>query len=885
MSYLKNLEKFNTHSMSEDVVLSVSTGRDVLISNITKIIDDNLFHPENIQHVVLTGPRGMGKSFLLRYFQIIIKNRDNTDSHIDFALLPEEQHNVNLPSQFIDELLDVQTKTLSKSASWNNKDVNWERSLNKLIGKIEEGLQRYKNYLFIAVVENLDILIDDVFSSDLDQSKLRQLLSETKNFMLFGSSKRCDIDTNYNKRLFFAFQKYSLDPWTEEDYSNYFSKRYDLIKKERPDEFDKKDIGLLRNKLKAISKFTGGSPRMAVVLTNLLFDEDVVTTAQTLNNYVEDLSPYYQDLMKIMPKNSRILFDAMVRSKENISQSELAELVGAKQADISQAFKWLLNSNYIIGSKNKGEKFYRYSVADRVFVLFYNKRFIYQGFEYSYIKILSEFLISFYESRELSTYALKCLEGKNQNEGIQFARLVFDKEKMHYDRINWQKLEDIKNSLYYLVNSNTVSTIEEDKRITKNYNEEFEKNIEPHLISLKKWEAEKNIQEQAKELDQIGLGYKNLTHYEKAIEYHQKALELKEKEGSISGQAWSLGEIGWNYNKLQRYEKAIEYHQKALKLREIEDNISKQADEQAMIGVNYYFLKQYEKAIQCHQKALELRVKEGNISKQAVELKIIGMNYSFLQPYEKAIEYYQKYIELSEKGEDISEQAWVLSQIGWNFKKLKQYEKAIEYHQRAFELREKENNISEQAWNLGQIGWDYYQLQQYEKAIQCHQKALELRAKEGNISKQSDELLSIGVNYTFLQHYEKAFYYYQKALKLSEKEGNISDQTNELALIGVNYSFLQQYEKAIEYHQRAFELSEKENNISEQAMTLTQIGLNYHKLQQYEKAIEYHQRAFELSEKENNISDQAMNLTQIGLNYNELQQYEKTIEYHQRASN
>ena len=327
MSYLKNLERFNTHSMSEDVVLSISTGRDELIATISKIINDNLFEPGNMQHIVLTGPRGMGKSFLLRYFQVITKNRNNRDSFIDFALLPEEQHNINLPSRFIDELLNVQKKTLNKSAIWNNADENWGSSLNKLTDKINEGVKKYKNYLFIAGVENLDILINNVFSSDIEQSRLRQLLSETKHFMLLGSSKKCDIDTDYNKRLFFSFQKYSLEPWTEEDYTEYFNRRYELIKMEKPDEFDKRDIRLLRNKLKAISKFTGGSPRMAVVLTNLLFDEDAVSTAQTLNDIVEDLSPYYQDLIEKMPKKSKILFDALVRSEENISQSKLAELV------------------------------------------------------------------------------------------------------------------------------------------------------------------------------------------------------------------------------------------------------------------------------------------------------------------------------------------------------------------------------------------------------------------------------------------------------------------------------------------------------------------------------------------------------------------------------
>ena len=72
MNILRNIEKFNTHSMTEETILSVVTGREMLIQNLSTIIQENIQQPRTIQHVVLIGPRGMGKSFMLRYFQIIL---------------------------------------------------------------------------------------------------------------------------------------------------------------------------------------------------------------------------------------------------------------------------------------------------------------------------------------------------------------------------------------------------------------------------------------------------------------------------------------------------------------------------------------------------------------------------------------------------------------------------------------------------------------------------------------------------------------------------------------------------------------------------------------------------------------------------------------------
>ena len=400
MNQFKNIEKFNTHSMSDETVLSVVTGRDMLIHNLSAIIRENIMQPGTMQHIVLIGPRGMGKSFLLRYFQIITKRQDATEGFIDFALLPEEQHNINTVAGFIDELLARinNNEYPSKSSLWEVNEESWESSVYKLRSEIEKKKRQYGNYLFIAAVENIDVLLENVFNSKVDESRFRKLLSNTPNFMLFATSLKYDIDNQYNKRLFFAFQKFHIEPWKEDDYLNYFYKRFELLKQQNPEEYNSKDIGLLTNKLKAISRFTGGSPRMAVVLTNLIFNDDAVSIARTLNDIVEDLSPYYQDMMAKMPNRSKILFDTLIREKENISQSELALKVGTHQASISQAFKWLLDNNYLSGHKVSGEKQYRYSVSDRVFVLFYYKRYILNGIQCSYIRILADFLVSFYET-------------------------------------------------------------------------------------------------------------------------------------------------------------------------------------------------------------------------------------------------------------------------------------------------------------------------------------------------------------------------------------------------------------------------------------------------------------------------------------------------------
>jgi tetratricopeptide (TPR) repeat protein len=464
--------------------------------------------------------------------------------------------------------------------------------------------------------------------------------------MLFATSLKSDIDTDYNKRLFYAFQKFHVEPWNEDDYLNYFRKRFELLKQQNPDEYNKKDIGLLTNKLKAISRFTGGSPRMAVVLTNLIFNDDAISTARTLNDVVEDLSPYYQDLMFRMPPRSKILFDTLIREKENISQSELATKVGTLQATISQAFKWLLENNYISGHKVNGEKQYRYSVSDRVFVLFYYKRYVLNGLQCSYIRILADFLVSFYDTKELTKNTLKYLQSSNKPEGIEFARLVFQKTGHENKNINWENYKEVENEIKkigYKEEINSLFSIAENK-----LNEhDFREALLLHQEALEKAIQENDFFQQLICFEKIGWDFYKLKDYKKSIEYHQKACEIRKQEGENSKQAWNLKLIGRNYNELKDYEKAIEYHQKANELNEQEGNVSAQAWNLGRIGWDYKELKEYKKAIEYHQKAYELKKQEGDISGQAWNLGQIGVNHLFTEP-DKAWELFEdkKYFDI-----------------------------------------------------------------------------------------------------------------------------------------------------------------------------------------------------------------------------------------------
>jgi len=481
--------------MDDETILTVATGRKCLLGKVMKTLEDNLHSDSVAQHMLIRGPRGMGKSFFLKYLQIKFRQSGKFDN-CEFLLLPEEQNNINTPSDLIKLILSELTQQSGVDATtfWEEPDEVWQMELQKLKQCLSEKKSAQKDYMLVVVLENLDTFLRNIQSdkktAKVSESRFRHLLEKIKDLTIIGAVPRVDsdiIDGNYNKRLFHAFKKCTLKKWTTEDYFKYFDRRKDLS----DIQMTAAEESLKRAKLKALSHFTGGSPRMAVVLTNLLLEDDVISTANTLFGLIDDLTPYYQDLTKSIPKKSKILFDTLIRKGENLSQSELAEAVGATQNKISKAFLWLKDNGYVIGKKRSDSPAFSYQVADRIHVLYYQLREIHHNQGITPIWLLSDFLVAFYQSDELRTHAFKALSEQPSANANDLAKLYLISSGLFVK----ENLPDLESS------QDWMGLIEKNKEI-KILLEKIEEQIKTDN-QLPSTESKDNVNELIKFLDNI----------------------------------------------------------------------------------------------------------------------------------------------------------------------------------------------------------------------------------------------------------------------------------------------------------------------------------------------------------------------------------------------
>lgn len=639
------ISRFNPQRMTEEEVLSLSTGRDNLLK---QMMDDMqvCMHPNSNQHFIFYGPRGIGKSFFTRLLKIS-HDRSPTFKKSLFIQLPEEQSNIT----FVADLMDMISTKLegklfdSMTNRWDINENEWQNSKKRLTKSLEEIKIKDKIEHIFFTMENLQDFIPKL--SQQENGRMRELLSDFSNLTLIGSSLHPDIDNDYSKKLFQVFKKIDLKPWGEKDYITYYRKKAEF-KGIKP--LDEEKTKLSEHRIRAIANFTGGSPRLAVILNSLILNDDILSTLEIMNGIIDELTPYYQDLTKDIPPRSKILFDSLIRMGENITQSQLAAGLQPpqEQKTIAKSFSWLTDNFYVNAIKQKTGNVKHYYVRDRLYVLYYQNREIMADQKYSFVETFVEFLTDFYNQQELKTHLQKIDENHFLSKELLFAYIKKAGIELDEQCSLLQLKEAIENHNSDEYDFSYIDSLVSDKKYSKAIDEykkikHVKKDYNYHSTFGMLYGLNGNIKESIKEFAKsiklepknsegyysIGIAYSQNENYDLAIKNYKKCIDLNPKERNV------YYHLGRAYTEIDNFEEGIKYLSKSL---EIEPN---NPDAYAEIGLNYYSLKEYEISIEFYKKAIKL-----NPNSWLYHF-LIGSSLNQIEKYNLALKSFDKALHLN----------------------------------------------------------------------------------------------------------------------------------------------------------------------------------------------------------------------------------------------
>ncbi len=740
------VRSFMTHRMGDAEILALSTGRERELSRILAAVErSRKAAPGSMQHLVLYGARGFGKSFMARRVEVELRKEAPT---LPYLLLPEEQHNLQRSPHAFLELIAANlehrdgeedlgfTETHFRWPKKGEEQRQWDQAAVRLEAALDRAFADGKGPA-IVVVENFDTLLATLFKEPKDEQRLRRWLDRPGNRVMLFATATGTVDMDYERPLFKAFETVRLSPWSGEDCLDYFARQRAAEGKPPLD-------GEQTAKALAVADFIGGTPRLAQLLGQVLDNRDAMTVVETMSALADKLAEYYRRRIEDLPPLARGLLDALIRGGEPASQTELAKRVEAEgQSTIARVMQDLQRADLIRGAPAPDSRETLYKVVDRVFVHYYRERQGSRAVKTSPLSTILEFLKSFYSRDEQLAQAFKHLEAGRPAEARVFNRIALEGEpsgpRPYADRFPRRLAvycEAVEGALRHAPNALTTLLEESPEEVFHIYDglapssssaaALFAAVKAQALYRMGQYDKAEDLLEEALQ----DLGVDSIADVIVAAElsafcaHHlripQRAALIGSRlsERDLSSLPAALGSIGlrivvWSLGQLGRHEESVETAGKAIEAAQAADSKHDEAVSLRYMAWSFGQLGRHEEAVETAGKAIEAAQTAEDKGEEAGSLLLMAWSLGRLGRHEEAVEIAGKAIEAAQAAEDKGVEAASLRYMAWSLRQLGRHEEAAETASKAIEAAQAAEVKGEEAASLrimalSQIGLGRY---------------------------------------------------------------------------------------------------------------------------------------------------------------------------------
>lgn len=789
---MATLSAFNPHDMSEATVRTISTGRSQDLDKIITTVRGNL-KAGTISHLIVSAPRGYGKSFLMRLVQLeLTRLAREEDLPVAVVLMPEEMPHVREPETLLNEIV----RTLNGGAG-SAASLTWGEDDGALWDKAEEDLRRAidnhpnaRNGLIVALIENFDEIIRRAFSKEVQSSRLRRLLTEPQNrLMLISASSSGAFDSDYDKPLFRAFEEVRLAPWTLEECLAFFDRQ-------RCDAGKPPLDPIAKARARAVALFIGGTPRLATLLGDALFDDDVLYAADVLHKLVDELTPYYRDRVEALPGRSQKLLDALLRGGEPATQSELARRVNAPgQRAIAGPFQDLINERIVVGEKAVGSAEVLYRAADRVFAHFYRRRIVQHGTDVCPLEALVDLLANFFSPDEkrakISEFA-----GRDLIAEARVMAKLYDVDRGTSPAERRWILVDLASQYIprrllplasHKIREALLATAEHVERIA----------VDDAYATL---HAALNTNADYRDRALLFLA-RSMIDAHCGLEGGLKAAELAAAEAGKMGDVAivftaELGRI-WSLGQLERYDEALTAALDLARKAEVKGKSPVQAIALRYVGDFLNALGRLQESIAPTQQAAALAKREGDKREEVLALKLATVTLSALDRHEEVVATAHQAAASAELTGEKGEQAFFLRYAAFSLGALGRHEEVVTIAQRAAALAELTGEKGEQAIALRCAVFSLAALGNHKKAVATAFHAAVLAELSGEKREQAILLRYAAFSLGPLGRHEEAASAAQRAAVLADSAGDNAEQADSMRLAALALSRIGRSAEAI----------------------------------------------------------------------------------------
>ena len=328
------------------------------------------------QHMMLVGPRGMGKTTLGLRFLHAVKETSNFATDWQPVPFYEESYEIG-------DLADFWLAAL-RHLTRATDDPTWADRADTLVEDERDGERRAAYALaalmdfcrlsgrrLILFVENLDGIMEQM-RNEREAHSLRAILIERPEILLLGSANAVFEAIRSHGRPFYEFFRLIvLEGIGREETGRLLAVLADS--EERP------DISVAlngeRGRLETLRRLTGGNPRLLVLACRMLIESPLSTAFEDLERLVDEQTPYFKARIEQLPIQARKVFHCLADGWKPMLAKEVAAAANLSSSHASAQIRQLLERGYAREVRLPSQKRVRYEVGDRFYNIYYLLRF------------------------------------------------------------------------------------------------------------------------------------------------------------------------------------------------------------------------------------------------------------------------------------------------------------------------------------------------------------------------------------------------------------------------------------------------------------------------------------------------------------------------------
>ena len=407
----RRVMKYNPAFLSHEELLEQFVVRQDDLQAVLQTVRENT--ASSNQHVLVIGPRGSGKTMLVRRVAAAIAEDPSLCERWLPIIFAEESYQVTSPGELWLEAifhLGQQTKDdrwLAKyneyGAQWRDEDTMRERALGQLLAFADEQGKR-----LLLIVENLGSLLGDQISDD-DAWKLRHTLQNEPRIMLLATAtSRFEEIDNAGKAMYELFRVHHLHPLNQDATRTLWHVLTGQT--------------LEGDRVRPMQILTGGNLRLLVILSAFGARQSLRELMNDLVALVDEHTEYFKSHLDALAPVERKVYLGLAELWDPATARDVAVVARLDVNRTSALLRRLVERGAVVTLEESGRTNW-YQVAERLYNAYYLLRR--RGAQAHRVRALVRFMISFYQpqtsvvaAHQISDEAPRLTPTRRQDRGL-----------------------------------------------------------------------------------------------------------------------------------------------------------------------------------------------------------------------------------------------------------------------------------------------------------------------------------------------------------------------------------------------------------------------------------------------------------------------------------